>query len=283
VAVYRLRVRAKEACLPKIEFAKLSPQDKAYYTDRAWWDEMGKNPDNEIIEEKGWFQLVTPSSHSMLANGVCRCELDASEIDARISKTINFYRARHQPFFWEISPSSRPVDLPERLKAAGFKKEMGHDGYVGDPAKVQMPASSAEVKVVPLTDRYFDDWAKVMSHHYLVEPHALERLRKQVEHQHTKQSHWIKHFVALVNDEVVGIVQARYQHGYVLFLGASVRKEHRSRGVFPALFGALIADAKNSGIGLIVAHVDHTALSPMYQKLGFEKTCEYQTMVWRPN
>jgi GNAT superfamily N-acetyltransferase len=269
--------------LQKVEFAKLNPQEKAFYTDRAWWDEMGKNPDNEIIEEKGWFQLVTPSSHSMLANGVCRCELDTSEIDARIKKTIDFYRARNQPFFWEFSPSSRPVHLPDRLRAAGLKKELGHDGYVGDPAKVQMPPPSPDVTVVPLTPEHFDGWAKVMADHYLVEPHALERLRKQVEHQHTKHKEWIKHFVARVDNETVGIVQARYQHGYVLFLGASVRKAHRSKGVFPAMFGALIADAKKSGVGLIVAHVDHTALSPMYQKLGFEKTCEYQTFVWRPH
>jgi GNAT superfamily N-acetyltransferase len=267
----------------KIDFSKLSPQQKAGYTDRAWWDEMGKNPDNRIIEEEGWFQFVTPSSKSMLANGVARCELDASTIDAQIKKTIDLYRSYDVPFHWEVAPTSRPADLADRLKAAGLKKELGHDGYVGDPAKIELPPPSPEITVVELTPEHFEDWAAVMGHHYLVEPHALERMRKQVEHQHANHKQWIKHFVARHNNETVGIVQARYQHGYVLFQGASVRKEYRSKGVFPAMFGALIADAKKSGVGLIVLHVDHVAPSPMYAKLGFEKTCEYQTFVWRPH
>jgi hypothetical protein len=268
--------------LPKIEFAKLSAQEKAGFADRAWWDKMGINPDNQVTEEKGWFQIVTPSSRSMLANGVCRCELDASEIEARIKKTIDLYRSHNVPFYWEVAPSSRPVDLPERLKAAGLKKELGHDGYVGDPAKVQSPPPSAEVTVVPLTPEHLRDWAAVMADHYLVEPHALERLGKQVEHQHANHKDWIKHFVARHNDQTVGIIQARYQHGYVLFQGASVLKPYRSKGVFPAMFGALIADAKKSDVGLIVLHVDHAAPSPMYEKLGFEKVSSYQTLVWRP-
>jgi GNAT superfamily N-acetyltransferase len=269
--------------LKKINFGKLTPKEKAAYTDRAWWDEMGKNPDNQIIEHKGWFQITTPSSRSMLANGVCRCELPASRIDAKIKKTIEHYKSLGLPFFWEVSPSSRPADLPERLQAAGLKKALGHDGYVGDPAKVQLPPASPGISVVPLTPKHFMDWGAVMEHHYLVEPHALERLRKQVEHQHANHKEWIHHFVARHNNETVGIVQARYQHGYVLFQGASVRKEHRSKGVFPAMFRALIADARKSGVGLIVLHVDHVAPSPMYAKLGFEKTCEYQTFGWRPN
>jgi GNAT superfamily N-acetyltransferase len=269
--------------LSKIDFDKLTTADKVAYTDRAWWDEMGKNPDNVVIQEKGWFQFATPSSRSMLANGVCRCELDESKIDTQIEKTIKYFRSHNVPFHWEVAPSSRPTDLPHRLKAAGFKKELGHDGYVGDPAKVQLPPPSSGIEVVPLTPAHFKEWGEVMGHHYLVEPHALERMRKHVEHQHANHKEWIKHFVARHNNDAVGIVQARYHHGYVLFQGASVRKEHRSKGVFPAMFGALIGDAKKSGVGLIVLHVDHAAPSPMYAKLGFEKTCEYQTFVWRPH
>jgi GNAT superfamily N-acetyltransferase len=267
--------------LRKIEFAELSQQEKIAFSDRAWWDEMGKNPDNQIIEEKGWFQFVTPSSQSMLANGVCRCELDASEIDERIKKTIDFYRSHKVPFHWEVAPSSRPVDLPDRLKAAGLKKELGHDGYVGDPAQIQLPPPSLDVTVVPLTPEHLEEWAEVMADHYLVEPHAAERLRGQVEHQHANHKEWVKHFVGRFANKTAGIIQARYQHGYVLFQGSSVRKRYRNKGVYRAMLGAVIADAKKSGVGLIVIHADHATSSPRYKNLGFEKVCEYQTFVWR--
>jgi hypothetical protein len=32
-----------------ITFQTLTPKQKADYTDRVWWEEMGKNPDNEVI------------------------------------------------------------------------------------------------------------------------------------------------------------------------------------------------------------------------------------------
>src|SRR4051794_40914771 len=103
-----------------IDLQALTPMQKAAYTDRCWWEEIGHNHDNEVIADPHWFQVVTRSTASLMANGVMRCEIDDGAIDERIRKTIEIYRTNGLPFHWTVSPSSRPRDLSKRLLAAGM-------------------------------------------------------------------------------------------------------------------------------------------------------------------
>jgi hypothetical protein len=123
-----------------IDFEKLGPQDKAKITDRVWWEELGLSPDNEIIQDPHWFQVITRSSRGLMANSVAKCEIDDGDIDKRIQQTIATYRGLGTPFHWVVAPSSRPRDLAQRLVAAGMHLGGTSSGLIADPRKITVPA-----------------------------------------------------------------------------------------------------------------------------------------------
>jgi hypothetical protein len=277
-----------------INFQTLTPKQKADYTDRVWWEEMGKNPDNEVIQDPHWFQIVTRSTPSLMANGVMRCEIKDGAIDDRIRKTIEIYRTNKLPFHWTISPSSRPEDLAKRLVAAGMSLGSVSVGFVGDPNKINIP-EPPHVTVEPLSAKTLDDYAALLAHSHLVEQHALKRLQTQVNDQLKTKQHWVSHFLARYNDVPAGICQNRYHQGYIYQLGGSVKPEFRNKGVYSALLRRLNIDAVEKRIGIIVCHapkkMNHSTSTAASGKsiegkllqFGYEKTCDYETYQWRQN
>jgi hypothetical protein len=289
-----------------INFQALTPTQKADFTDRCWWEEMGVNHDNEVIQDAHWFQIVTSSTPSLMANGVMRCEVDDGSIDERIRKTIDIYRAKNLPFHWTVSPSSKPHDLGQRLLGAGMTLGAIHDGIVCDPHKIKI-AEPPNVTVEPLSAKTLNDYTAMLAHSCFVEDHALRRLHHQVEHQLESKRHWVSHFLARLDGVPAGICQNRYHKGYVHQLGGSVKPESRKNGVLAALLRRLNIDAVEKGFGIVVCHAPHarnpriTASSHKHNSpsawmpiadqksegmmlhLGYEKTCEYEMYQWRPN
>ena len=286
-----------------VNFKTLTPAQKAHYTDRSWWEEMGVHHDNEVvIHDAHWFQVITRSTPSLMANGVMRCEIADGSIDERIHKTIETYRAAGLPFHWTVSPSSKPHDLGQRLLAAGMSQVATHDGIVGDPHTIKI-AESPNVTVEPLTAETLDEYTAMLAHSCFAEDHALKRLHHQVEHQLQAKRHWVSHFLARHHGVPAGICQNRYHKGYVHQLGGSVKPGSRKNGVLAALLRRLNMDAVEKGFGIVVCHAPHARIRTSHKHnhpadwmpiadqktegmmlhLGYEKTCEYQMYQWRPN
>lgn len=278
-----------------VDFGKLSPAQKADFTDRCWWEEIGHNPDNEVIKDDHWFQIVTRSTPSLMANGVMRCEVKDASIDRRIRDTIELYRSAKLPFHWTVCPSSQPHDLAKRLLAAGMTLGAVHDGIVGDPKKIKAPTSK-KVTVEPLSEANIHEYTVLLAHSAYSEDHAVKRLQAQVHHQLAAKRHWVSHFLARLDGVPAGICQNRYHNGYVHQLGGAVKPEYRKNGVLSALLHRLGEDAVEKGFGILVCHAPHHHKSPkswrpephqsiddLMLSLGYEKTCEYETYFWKPS
>jgi N-acetylglutamate synthase-like GNAT family acetyltransferase len=265
-----------------IPFEKLSPQQKLEYTVRPLWEEMGQSHDNEVVQGPGWFQVITRSSSSILANGVFRCELKESEIDERIQKTISTYRSHGLPFHWTVAPTSRPSDLAQRLKTAGLHLGSVHVGFIADPAQIKIqPAPDVTIEAVSAEN--IEAWASIMKHGHLVPDHAINRLKAQVLHQLEAKRHWVTHFLAKHCGKAAGIIQNRYQNGYVYTLGGVVDPNFRKKGIFATLLHRVNADAVEKNFNVIVTHALKETSEEIFSKLGYEKTCELENYFWKPN
>jgi hypothetical protein len=248
---------------------------------------MGGNHDNEVIQDPHWFQIVTRSTPSLMANGVMRCEIDDGTIDERIKKAIEIYRTNHLPFHWTVASSSRPHDLTNRLLAAGMSLGAVTPGFIGDPNKIKIDEPS-NVTVEPLSAKTLDEYTALLAHSAFVEEHALKRLHAQVQNQLETKRHWVSHFLARLNGIPAGICQNRYHKGYVYQLGGSVKPEFRRKRVFAALLRRLNIDAAEKGFGIVVCHapkqkpVANRSIEGMLLSFGYEKTYEYETYHWRP-
>jgi hypothetical protein len=268
-----------------IDFEKLGPKQKAEITDRVWWEELtfGLNPDTEIIKDPHWFQVITRSSRGILANSVSKCEVNEADIDKRIEQTFATYRSLGNPFHWVIAPSSRPRDLATRLVAAGMHHGGTSYGVIGDPRKVeaQMPSG---VTIEPLTAKNVHEYNSVMSPDRFVEDHAVERHRKLVHHHLGEKTHLISHFLAKFQGRPAGIAEIRYHTGYAFIPGGrpQVTPEFANKGVFKALGAHLAADAAKRDFQVIATYAGKDCV-PIWSKLGFEKTSDYEIYLWRPN
>jgi len=261
----------------------LERQDKEKITDRVWWEELNLNPDNEIIQDPHWFQVITRSSRGLLANSVSKCEIDVADIDKRIQKTIDTYKSLDTPFHWVVAPSSRPHDLATRLVAAGMRFGGTSYGLIAECSKITAPERS-DVTVEPLSDKNIREYTSLMSPDTFVEAHAVERHRGLVQHHLEKKGHLVSHFLARFQGRPAGIAEIRYHSGYAFVPGGrpQVKSEFTNNGVFGTLVAHLAADAAKKKLGVIATYAGNECV-PIWLKLGFEITSEYKIYFWRPN
>jgi GNAT superfamily N-acetyltransferase len=266
-----------------VDFERLGNDDKAKITDRVWWEELGHSPDNEIIQDRHWFQVITRSSRAILANSVAKCELDDGNIDKRIQETIATYRSLGAPFHWVVAPSSRPRDLATRLVAAGMHLGGTSYGLIADPRKITS-SKHPDVTVEPVTGKNVHEYTSLISSDPFIEDHAVERHRKIVHHHLEKKGHLVSHFLAKFQGKPAGIAQIRYHSDHAFIPGGKpeVKPEFAGHGVFSALVEHLAADAVQKRLH-VIANYAGKETAPLWLKRGFEKTCEYGLYFWRPN
>jgi hypothetical protein len=57
--------------------------------------------------------------------------LDGEELDALIAQQMRIFEERGEPFEWKLHGHDRPLDLPDRLRAAGFVPEEEETVVIG--------------------------------------------------------------------------------------------------------------------------------------------------------
>ncbi|MGV8948524.1 MAG: GNAT family N-acetyltransferase [Candidatus Paracaedibacter sp.] len=133
--------------------------------------------------------------------------------------------------------------------------------------------------IVPIAEKYFNGfWATLDSvareRQYLafLEGPSLEKFHSFVLESIKKAS---PHFLALVNDKVVGwcdITQAdRPIHAHCGVLGMGVVKEYRGQGIGKALIQTTLEKAQSSGLTRVELTVreGNTRALDLYKKFGF--------------
>jgi GNAT superfamily N-acetyltransferase len=234
-------------------------------------------PDLRVIERPGWLQIVTPSFKNGGFNEVAFASLGASEADAVIDATIAEYRALGLRFRWTVGPDSAPPDLAERLARRGLEASMTRgmarstEGFAppgGGEARVD------EARVDEIGAAGLDAFTRVMAEGWGVDPGSLARAHEVIFASSERRQ---RLFLASLGGEPAGAASYVAFPRSAYLLGAVVLPRFRGRGLYRALVGARLADARSRGLALATSHARESTSAPLLEGMGFETVCRFPT------
>lgn len=192
-------------------------------------------------------------------------DLDAASADAVIAGEVERFAALGS-WEWKLYSHDRPVDLPDRLRRAGFVPEPSEALLVADLAALQLDSPvPAGVELLPVEDE-----AGV---------HRLMQVHDDVYGRHDDDyAQWIltalrsgqtAAVVAMAGDRPISGGRLDYQERlFAGLFGGSTVPDWRGRGVFRAVVGWRARLAAEHGYRYL--HVDASDQSrPILERLGF--------------
>src|SRR5687768_16077241 len=215
-------------------------------------------------------------------NAVVHAELADDEADGAIAGFVDRLRALSLPVCWHVGATSRPADLPERLRRHGFTGG-------GEPAMACPLAGLPEVAVpAGLTvERVRDEstlraLAGVLAAGFgegEVEARWAESVWARI--GFADETPW-RHYLARLDGRPVGCASL-FVHppdvGGVYFV--CTHPEHRRRGIGAAVTLAAMRGARELGCRLAVLGTSDMG-RPVYERLGFRYVGDARIFDWTP-
>jgi len=240
-------------------------------------DHVLQDSNVEYIVEPGWTQSISRNIPAPLSNRVSFSVLSEAEADERIEKTISLYQSLRLPLLWMVSPSSRPVDLPARLMARGFRLMARVRGMIGNvDTLVQMAdhGESQEIHVDPVREVDLDEWIELIAEGWNMLPEARELMREKTYRRHAQNQDKIIYVLARCGAVACGGALVEFHREFGLLMSGFVKPEFRRRGVYRAMIKMRAKLLKERNIPFAVVHaLDHTS-APLARAMGFEDVCE---------
>jgi GNAT superfamily N-acetyltransferase len=211
---------------------------------------------------------ITKVSHP-IANLAGDARFSELEVDAKIAKVRERYG--NLAFGWVTGPSTRPVDLPQRLVASGFRPIASLAGMVlTDLAKPI--AANADVREIPFAEALAgSEW---MGRAYGM-PTDVTRTFNEMIAAGSASLKIRGYFAYLAGEQPVAWSYLMYlpDSAVVLLGGAATLPEHRGRGLYSALVAKRLADARADGRTTAIIQADRDTSAPICEKLGFREVC----------
>ncbi|WP_406315457.1 GNAT family N-acetyltransferase [Streptosporangium sp. NBC_01639] len=208
--------------------------------------------------------------------------LDGAELDAFIAGQRDFFTEIGRPVEWKHHGGDLPVDLPERLVAAGFEAEQRETVMVGEAAGL------AATPVLPEGVRLREVTGRV----------DLERIREMEETVWDADRSWLPDLLerdiagpgdrcavvlAEAGGQVVCAAWMRFHEDtdFVSLWGGSTLKEWRGRGVYRAMVAYRAGLAVDRGFRLVQVDASDDS-RPILARLGLEAIVTTTPYVWTP-
>ncbi|MFJ9152300.1 GNAT family N-acetyltransferase [Streptomyces sp. NPDC102270] len=223
----------------------------------------------QVAAEHGW-------------NGVVWSDLDEASADRAIAEQIAYYTGLGLEFEWKLYGHDLPVDLGERLRAAGFTPEPEETLMIAEVADLVLDAEPPEgIRFLPVTDRAGVDL--VADVHEKAFGTDSSRLRHQLLARLRDDPDTVVATVALAGDEPVSAARMELVPGtrFAGLWGGGTVEGWRGRGIYRALVAHRARAAVERGYRYL--QVDALATSrPILERLGFKPLTITQPHVYRP-
>jgi GNAT superfamily N-acetyltransferase len=223
----------------------------------------------QVAAEHGW-------------NGVVWSDLDEASADKAIAEQIAYYTKLGLEFEWKLYGHDLPVDLGERLRAAGFTPEPEETLMIAEVADLTLDAEPPEgIRFLPVTDRAGVDL--VADVHEKAFGTDSSRLRRQLLARLEDDSDTVVATVALAGDVPVSAARMELVPGtrFAGLWGGGTVEGWRGRGIYRALVAHRARAAVERGYRYL--QVDALATSrPILERLGFEPLTITQPHVYQP-
>ncbi|MFD5857011.1 GNAT family N-acetyltransferase [Streptomyces chartreusis] len=242
----------------------------------------GAQPDgpDARVERVGRIVRQVSSEHGW--NGVVWSDLDAVGADAAIAEQIAHFSGLGREFEWKLYGHDLPVDLGQRLRAAGFVGQPEETLMIGEVADLNLDAEPPEgIRIVPVTDSAGVDL--VAQVHEKAFGTDGSRLRHQLLAQLTADADTVVAVVALAGDTPVSAARMEMVPGtrFAGLWGGGTVEGWRGRGIYRALVAHRARAAVDRGYRYL--QVDAMSSSrPILERLGFEPLTTTTPYVYTP-
>lgn len=246
--------------------------------DSQFFRSIGVTPIN-ISGIKGYFT----SSSSPQMNHVGLAELEDSNVESVIQKTVDLFCKEKKSFTWVVGPNSKPDDLVSHLVKHGFNliDEISEYGMVMSTADVIYKSENAiVVKEVPLenlensADVIAESFGQGMSPEIANTIIQMAKLLNATDRYKNK----IKAYLAIDSEsgKVVGfsLMEMDTEEKYAILSGAAVHPSYRGKGIYRNMIWKRQQDARENGIEYMIIHAVKNTSAPVCEKVGFRKVCE---------
>lgn len=208
--------------------------------------------------------------------------LDGAALDAFIVEQRDHFTALGRDVEWKYHGHDLPLDLPDRLRRAGFVPEDEETVMVGEAADLATaPESPDQVRLRAVTDRADLERIRVMQE--AVWQADCSWLPDRLEREIAGPGDPCVVVVAEAGDEVVSAAWARFHDGteFVSLWGGSTLAAWRGRGIYRALVAHRAQLAAERGFRYV--QVDASADSrPILTRLGLLPATTTTPYIWTP-
>ncbi|GGX54576.1 GNAT family N-acetyltransferase [Streptomyces chartreusis] len=242
----------------------------------------GAQPDgpDARVERVGRIVRQVSSEHGW--NGVVWSDLDAAGADGAIAEQIAHFSGLGREFEWKLYGHDLPVDLGQRLRAAGFVGRPEETLMIGEVADLNLDAEPPEgVRILPVTDSAGVDL--VAQVHEKAFGTDGSRLRHQLIARLTADADTVVAVVALAGDTPVSAARMELVPGtrFAGLWGGGTVEGWRGRGIYRALVAHRARAAVDRGYRYL--QVDAMSSSrPILERLGFEPLTTTTPYVYTP-
>jgi GNAT superfamily N-acetyltransferase len=207
--------------------------------------------------------------------------LDGDELEALIARQVAYFAERGERFEWKLHGHDLPVDLPKRLRAAGFEPEDQETVLVvriADLAAAADPPEGVTIREVFVRD----DLRRIGAMEEAVwdETHGwMEGLATERE----ADPEGLRIFLAEAGDTVVSAGWIRFPSGteFGTLWGGATLREWRGRGIYRALVATRARLAAERGCRYLETDASDDS-RPILERLGFIPVTTTTPYIWSP-
>jgi GNAT superfamily N-acetyltransferase len=240
---------------------------------RASVGAFGLAPSTTIRDDDELFWYVTGLPDATF-NSIMYANLAPSRIDAAVDELHTLRRTHAVPMGWLVGPTSRPLDLPARLRVRGLQ-------HRADLTPMTLPLAVMEADVEPVPgltiERVSDaglleEWIAAEGQGFESEGAlgiGLAALRRAMGVGHGLPLH---HFLGRLEGKPVGTATLVLAGGIAGIFDVSTVPEARGRGIGTAMTVAAIEAARANAYE--IAFLQPSAMGRrLYERLGFRECC----------
>ncbi|HEX6548657.1 MAG TPA: hypothetical protein VF134_07955 [Candidatus Dormibacteraeota bacterium] len=218
-----------------------------------------------------------------LVNRVGCANLEAAAADGTINAIRDRFAASNKSFGWFTSPASRPADLTQRLRSAGFVKAEELAGMVLTQLSTPIRANP-EVEVRAATAGEQRRAVAMTAEAYGLPVDVAELITEvSIRGAGQVESRMYHAFVPGNSDPVAfGTLVFVPGTNMVLLGGAATLGGYRGRGIYSSLVARRLVDAQAAGATAAVVQAVRTTSAPVLANLGFREVLPLEFYVWAP-
>ena len=248
---------------------------------QAYWFSFGSTSAGTVFDDG---ELAWSYTGGPYLNRVTRINLDETDADRRIEETHQHFGEHGAAVTRLVTPTSRPMDLAQRLQGHNCTLQERWLGMAADPRDIDLsPIDSTSLRIADLDGNSdLRAWSALVGEVYQLPTAARATMyRFFTEEAAEVGDHW-RHYLAFDGNTPVATA--------TLFLGSrtagiylvSTHPQYQRRGFGRALTAYAARDAMARGYDLIVLQATEEGKG-LYERLGFKGIHVIDAYRWAPS